>query len=452
MSAIRRLRKDRVMLHLPFRCLVSVGLLALSVGACAPSTATPAAVQLASPPPIAATPTLEPTPLPTPEETPTVIEDVDPLAISLWWPDTLAPIDNPAATALLDNLLARFQNDAPELAVEFRLKKVDAVGGILSTLRTANTVAPGALPDLTLMRREDMQIAAEAGLIQPITPVLAPVLTEDIPPAVLELGMVRDQLYGLPYLVQVQHVLYTSNEPPVDAWTFEALLDAQIPFYLPANRANGLNDTLLLQYLTAGGGWQDDQIILDENALGQVFDFYEQAQRNNMIDPVVVTALTAQDYLNQLTDETPQVAVVSSSTYLRLLDSGSRYGFGPIPTVNGEPATLIDGWMWVMVTSDPDEQAQALRLLDYMVDVDQEGQFARALYLLPARRAAMRAVEPQAYTAFINSLYENATPVLTTSETGALARAIQNGFIALLNGQTTAETATHDVMVQQPSS
>lgn len=440
------------MLLLPFRRLASVGLLALGLGACAPSTATPAAVQLASPPPVAATPTIAPTMLPAPEETAIATEDTTPRMVSLWWPDTLAPIDNPAATALLDNLLANFQNDAPDVSVEFRLKKVDAVGGILSTLRTANTVAPGALPDLTLMRREDMQIAAEAGLIQPITPTLPPALTEDIPLAVLELGMVGDQLYGLPYLVQVQHVLYTSNDVPVEDWTFETLLNAQIPFYLPANRANGLNDTLLLQYLTAGGGWQDDQIVLNESALLEVFDFYEEAQKNGMIDPAVINAATALDYISQLTDETPQIAVVSSTTYLRLLDSGNRYGFGPVPTANGEPATLVDGWMWVMVTSDPDEQAQALRLLDYMVDVDQEGRFARALYMLPARRAAMRAIEPEAYTQFINSLYENASPVLTTSETGALARAIQNGFISLLNGQTTAESATQDVMIQQPSS
>jgi ABC-type glycerol-3-phosphate transport system substrate-binding protein len=371
-----------------------------------------------------------------------------PFSVVVWWPEPLAPLDNETAAETLSEQLSAFQRNTGNTQVEFRLKKVEDVGGIMSTLRTASAVAPGALPDLTLLRRDDLLMAVQAGLAQPLSQRLSPAILEELPTSVLALGRVDEQLYGLPYTIEIQHVAYTDGTTPASPATFSHLLDSQTPFVFAAGRTSSVSDVFLLQYLAANGTWSGNgPVKIDEAALQSTLTFYQQAVAAGIISPDVLEYTNPSDYQTLLNSADSGEVVVTSSQYLKLTSDGSKLSVSQIPTASGKPVTMLDGWMWVMTTSDADRQTRALRFLNWMLDADRQRQYTQIVHMLPSQRTALRQMPDTTYIDFVNTLLANATLPLAQSESGAAARAMQNALASVLSGQHTADDATREVML-----
>jgi ABC-type glycerol-3-phosphate transport system substrate-binding protein len=388
--------------------------------------------------------TPEVTEIPVPEPPPT-----EPPRIIIWWPETLAPLNNEEAAAILAGHIADYERSVNGINVEIRLKQAQDVGGIIETLRTASVVAPDALPDLTLIQREDLVAAVQADLVQPLEGHISSAIIGNLHRAVLALGQVDDELYGLPYALEVQHLAYhpvTNNE----SWRFEEMLLRESPFVFPANRVNGVNDVFLVQYLAAGGALLDGGII-NADALRDTLAFYEQAVAAGIVDPVVLDYSAPANYRRELASGTISAAVVTSSVYLEMLAEGQMLDYGLIPTSNGQPATVLNGWMWVVTTPAADRQTPAVAFLDWMLDAERQGEYDEAVYLLPSQRSALRRWINPAYARFVERLLDNATLPLADNETGSTARALQNGLTSVLLGARTADEATQDVLDQLES-
>lgn len=420
----------------------------VTLAACASAPSVSTMVTLAAEPthtPIV-TPTLtaivqESTPEPTP---------AGPYPVKLWFPEPLAPLDNEDAAELLSEQLSAFQSANTDLTVDYRLKKVADVGGILSTLRAASAVAPGALPDLTLLQRGDLLAAAQAGLIQPLDNRLSVAIMEDVPETALQLGQVEGRLYGVPYALDVQHIAYPSSVA-LDGARFEDVLAADVPFVFPARRGNGISAMLLLEYVANGGTWSGGDMTIDADALQTTLAFYESALDAGVIDPSVLDYGSSADYAAALAEGRREIAVVSSTLYLGLLAQGERLEFSYIPTANGDPVALLEGWMWVVTTSDANRQARALRLINWMLDASRQGEYMRAVHMLPSQRSVLRQLPDSRYATFIVELLPRATLPLTESESGTAARAMQSALESVLTGQRTAAEATQDVLTQLQS-
>lgn len=371
-----------------------------------------------------------------------------PFSVVVWWPEPLAPLDNETAAETLSEQLSAFQRDSDNTQVEFRLKKVEDVGGIMATLRTASAVAPGALPDLTLLRRDDLLTAVQAGLVQPLSQRLSPAVLEELPTSVLALGRVDEQLYGVPYTLEIQHVAYTEGTQVASPPTFAQMLETKTPLIFAAGRTSSISDVFLLQYLAADGAWTEDgPVKIDEAALLSTLTFYEQAVTAGVVSPDVLEYTQPADYQTVLTHDNSGEAVVTSSQYLKLTADGATLNVGAIPTANGKPMTMLDGWMWAMTTSDADRQTRALRFLNWMLDADRQRQYAEVVHMLPSQRTALRQLPNPGYVDFVNTLLANATLPLAQSESGAAARAMQNALASVLSGQRTAADASREVMI-----
>lgn len=429
----------------PLRLLC--GLLLLSVTACAPDAAQQ---PLPTAPPATSTPeppTVAPS-LVAPTETP-VATEVGPQRLTVWWPEPLAPLDNETAAEVLSEQLSAFQRETSNVSVELRLKRVEDVGGIMSTLRTASAVAPGALPDLTLLRRDDLLVAAQAGLIQPLGGRLSPAVLEDLQNVGIELGSISGELYGLPYTLDILHVAYPPSSSAMPSTSYDTLLSEQIPFIFPAGRTSGINNVLLLQYFADGGALSDSgSLVVDANALAQTFAFYEQAVELGVVDPLVLEYVTPSDYIGLLAGADQGLGVVSSTLYLELLDSGIDLRAAAIPNAEGSAQTVADGWMWVLTTSDADRQTQALRFLNWMMDANRQANYASGVHMLPSQRSALRQLAYPEYASFSGELLSNAVLPLTEAESGAAARAMQAALATVLTGQRSADEATRDVISQ----
>ena len=395
--------------------------------------------------------TIESPPLAAPTSAPLATVEVTEAVtqtLNIWWPEPLAPIDNQDAADLLSEQISAFQSANRDISVNFRLKKAQDVGGIMSTLKAASLVAPRAMPDLTLVRRSDMLTAAQAGLIMPIDERGEAAILDNFQPMVNALGRMNDRLYGLPYNVEVQHVAYQTDVTPPERWSLSSVLTNKIAIVFPAGRANSLSDIFLAQYRDATGTRESGELIIDADELRSLFQFYEQAVADELIDPIVLEYILPDDYRGGLATGDIPAGIVTSTLYLKLMASGAALDYAPIPTASGQPATLIDGWMWVLTSADSEQQAIAMRFLNWMLDVDRQGRYNQAISMLPSQRTALRQWENADYASFIDTLLNNASLPISDSASSATARVIQSALASVISGQRTAEQATQDVINQ----
>lgn len=375
----------------------------------------------------------------------------EPLRLKIWWPDVLVAEDNEALIQALDAQIEGFVSSESNVIVESRLKQVGTTGGIMSTLASASNVAPAALPTLTLIRRQDLLMAERDGLIQSIDGLIPSAIQGDLN-RVLPLGQVNGELYGLPYMLDLQHIVYrTPSGEAYDDWSYEAVLERQQPFVFAAGRANGLSDVFLLQYLSAGGELDDDgSLTFNPSALRTTLRFYEQASDSGLIDGFALNYAAQTDYLTNFQDGLIDNAVFSSSTYLALHENDPSLRIAPIPTPDGRMTSLLDGWMWVLVATEPEQQEAATRFVVWMMNAQRQASIARLSYRLPSQQSAFQfELAGNADASSYLELLENPVFPISESEGGTLARAMQEAFSSVLTTASTADEATDLVAEQQ---
>ena len=74
--------------------------------------------------------------------------------LQAWLPVPLISDESAVAFALLQEHTSVFSSNN-NIEVEYRIKDVGVTGGIMSSIRSGSKVAPGALPDVALIRRRD---------------------------------------------------------------------------------------------------------------------------------------------------------------------------------------------------------------------------------------------------------------------------------------------------------
>ncbi|MEM6526699.1 MAG: extracellular solute-binding protein [Chloroflexota bacterium] len=397
-----------------------------------------------------------PSPTSTPEVAATLIPTVEatpdePESLVIWLPDVLIPaVAGEDNIDLLNQQIAEF-GASMDVTIEIRRKRVRDVGGILPTLRTAKDIAPGVIPDVTLVQREDLLAAADLEVAYPVEGIVPSGIIGDLYESALRLGQVDGELFGVPYALEIQHVVYDDSVTNLRDSSFETYLEADVPFTFPAARATGLNNTFLVQYLAAGGTLgPNGELQVNEEALLQTLRFYEEGVDADLITSQVLDYTRALEYRSVLTtDDAFGAAVVSSQVYMELLDSDAAFGVGALPTASGDQTTSLDGWMWVMTTADSDQQSIVADFIDWMLDVNRQGEYVRSLALLPSQRGAFRAWYGEAYDeAFINTLLENAQLPLIETTGGTAPRAIQTALEGVIAGEQTAREATAAVVEQ----
>jgi len=376
--------------------------------------------------------------------TPAITPTSDPGIILIWWPAPLYPTDESSTAArILREQVAGYAATHTR-AIQIRPKRGDGVGGIYQTLHSGAIAAPGAMPDLTLLRRSDLIQAAADKLIEPIdTSGLAP---DDLFASALALGKVRGTQYGIPYTLDVQHVVYRTTAFATPPRTTTDLLEAAQTYLFPAGVINGgVSPTLLAQYTALGGRITDDQgkPVLDRGPLVEVLRFYEKAVASKLIG-ASPTYTNMTQYWPVFISGKANLAQIDSSTYLSQRARLSNVAILPIPAEKA--ITPLDGWMWVITTSDPDKKKRALEVLTWFMRGDQQGQFTHEIGALPSRRSALQVWGDDDYAVFARSLLEQ--PALPPPDLlpAVVTTALQKAFEDVLAGRKTADVAADDAL------
>jgi ABC-type glycerol-3-phosphate transport system substrate-binding protein len=370
------------------------------------------------------------------------------VVITVWMPDTLAlTIETPGGEALLEQLVS-FDETHPDIRVEFYSKRTTGPGSAVGYLRSAPPVAPGILPDLVLLDQERLLDAAREKLIVPLDDLVDPALVETLYPVARDLGTVDDQLFGLAYVLEFQHMVYRLSffrEPPN---TFEAVLGNSVPYLFPAAPKDNVNLTTLTQYLAAGGSLVDAEgrPHLDAEPLREVLTFYAEGRSKGMIDPALFQISDTHDTWINYRDLQAGLATVSSTQYLADRQSvRTSTGLSWIPTPDGQPASLVTGWSWAVVATDPERQQAALELLGFLLDPVNQGTYTRAAAWLPSRPAALAVWgDTDRYLAFAEMALDAATVQPEATLLSPVGPAIQDAVEAVLLNNVLPVQAAND--------
>lgn len=376
--------------------------------------------------------------------------------LRVWLPAPLISDESGDAFQLLSEHTAAFSSSS-NIDIEYRIKDVGKVGGIMSTIRSGKDVAPAALPDVTLIRRREFTPAQSQQYLQSMETLFSSSLINDLDGG-LEFGQIPLEagiaLYGLPYLYDV---LLAVHSQPLQAdgyrLKFVDVLANEAAFLFPAARANGLNQTFYLQYLSAGGMTPSSGVMnINEEALGIVLKFYEDLVRRGLVTPDVLTYQSPNAYQSEFVNRSDrsQLAVFRASEYFAMTEQqGATLMAAQVPTASGGGQSIRDGWLWVLVTPDMSRQTLSARYLEWMMEPEFHADFARALYHLPTQPALLDAsLPPGADRQFFVDLLENATLPLPENEGGTAPRLMQEALIDILHGDATTEQAAKQVLSQ----
>ncbi len=422
----------RVFVH-----VMVIALVAACVGASANNNQTPAPTEdlvTTTPLPVV----VQSTPLPTQEAS---FSDL--ATLTIWWPDALAPADRPEVTALIGEQIEAFdQSENSMFDVEFRRKRYQDVGGIMATLRSANSVAPGALPDMTLLPRSEVLAAAEEGLIYPMEGLITSAVLGDLYDSSIKLGQVNNEIYGLAYMLDVNTLVYHPDET-YDDWSFDAVLERGQSWAFPTRRANGLSNVLYAQYVDAANRPLNLALpSIDEEAMLQIFEFYETADGAELFSEEARDYSAIADYADDLIRGDINAGILDSTQYIALRADDSDLLLGSIPTQSGDPTGVLDGWMWVITTNNADQQAVAARFLNWMMETGRQSDFANTILMLPSQKSALQRFDDDLLDINrVDSILENAIIPLPENSGGTLVRNLQQAFNDLMAGEVTAEEA-----------
>jgi multiple sugar transport system substrate-binding protein len=388
--------------------------------------------------------------------------------LKLWLPEELNPHSDRPGADILRQQLAEFNESHTDLQVDVAVKKIHGRGGILDYLRTAEEAVPSVLPDLIVVGVGDLETLASSNHIQPLDDLLPSSLATDRFPFAIEMGIVSEQADDGPFTMgfvigaDMQHMVYRTNllsSPPI-SWT--GIITPPIPFIFPSGGiGQQVNDATLIQYMATGGKVTDQEgnPVLDERTLIRLLTFYSDCTNTGAISPTIVLSISDADQSwERFKGGEGAMAVVRANTYWPEATAGetgdplaSTVAAASVPTSNGHPFTIVrDGWAIALVAQDPDRQALAMTLFNWLTAPDNNAEWTQAAGYLPSTRGALRTWDvSEAERLSLRGMLEAAIPAPSPdvmAEVGPpLQTAVEGVLIKTVSPQEAARTAVQSL-------
>lgn len=321
---------------------------------------------------------------PTPQVTPT---ESGPLRLTLWLPPKFDPQSGTLAGNLLKERLAEFGTNHPDVELEVRIKAVEGVGGLLETLRTASSVAPGAVPSLIALPRADLETAALSGLIYPYPENAGGLQGDDWFDYARDISQVQGAGYSLPFAGDALVLLYRpvnfSNPPQ----TWDEILMSGQRLAVPAGDPQAVVSLAL--YLSGSGLVQNEQgrPQLEAEVLQKVLNIYSRGLGLGVILPGMVDMASDGLAWQTYKDGGAQMVITWANRYLAEPPADTTAGL--LPSLSGQPYALADGWSWAVADPQPARRLLAVELAEFLTDADFLAEWSEASGTLVVRPSSL---------------------------------------------------------------
>ena len=408
-----------------FRLVLSLGLF-FSAGC---SSLEPFLASLTPPTPVPTrTARLTPTPPPLPTETAPAEPEMSSLRV--WLPAQFNLSEENPAAELLAQRLREFESQHADLKIEVRLKTAETEGDILNALSITSAAAPGALPDLVLLSRSDLETAALLGLLHPIDGLSNSLDDPNWYSYAQQLAHIQNTGYGLPFLGDALVLIYYPELGQIVTW--EDVLASEGDIVFPAGNPDGLIGLSL--YASAGGEILDSQGVpmLDQEILVRVLTLVEEGLSKEIFPPSLSNVTNEAQTLQIYRGGSANKGIVWYLSY-RPLEDGA---ITPLPGLGDLPFAYATGWVWALAGSDPEKQQLAVELAEYLVAEDFIAEWTRATGYLPTRPSI---VEDGDRT--LTAIIESAHPIPSRDVLAVVGPLMQEALTRVLNGEQPEDVA-----------
>lgn len=385
---------------------------------------------------LAPTQTLQPTPTATVAPT---LSAPQTTTLKIWLPPQFDPSADTPEAKLLQARLDAFTSRRPRVEVVVRVKALTGPGGILASLKASQAAAPLALPDLVLLSRPLLEETAEDGLIVALDEMTNAMEDENWYDCARQLSQYDGAVMGLPFAGDVMLMAYRPaviEEPPTN---WEVILNSEEIFIFPAADKEAMATFAL--YYGAGGEFvmEEGALIFDEAVFTEVFSFFHQGVVAEVM-PYWLTQFETEDQAWEAYEtEQAQMALVWVSKYLSSPTTGTA--FTAIPIQAESAFTIADGWLWGLVSDDPERQALSVELAEFLTANDFMMAWTSQAGYVPLRPNALDAWTEDDAWAILDQTLQNAQVIPSQYVLNALGPSVRDAVISVLKDQVSPEEA-----------
>lgn len=404
----------------------------------------PGCSQLAFPgisPTPAVIPTRNPTFTPAPEATHI---PAGPVVLRLWVPPQFDPNgENPGAD-LFRRRLEEYLTKRPDVRLEVRVKATSGPGGVIDALITSNAAAPLALPDIVLLSREQLETAALKGLLYPDDAMSESLAQGDWYPFAQQLTQIQSSTFGIPFAGEALIRLYRPAEVEQPSEDWDGSIAAGEAMIFPA--ADPQAFFTLSEYLSAGGHVEDEQgrPILELNVLRNVLAFYQEAETAGVM-PLWLTQLASdEDAWRAYMEGRAHILITWTSRYLSQLP-GDTAALS-LPTENGEPFTLVKGWIWASANPNSERRSLSVDLIDFLTESKFLAEWSQAMGYLPPRSSALAGWSNPTLRDLSQEIIRSAQIIPSNDVSVTLGPALQSSVVNVLKQQMEPLSAAQEAI------
>ena len=370
------------------------------------------------------------TPPPLVTATPAVEAGTERPTLRVWLPEQFNPAaENPSAE-ILSERLAEFESQHPGLKIEVRIKKATEEGDILNALSVTSNAAPGALPDLILLSRSELESAALKGLLHPIDGLSTLLDDPNWYRYAQQLGHLQNTGYGLPFVGDAMVLVYYPELGAIVTWEDVLSSDGQLVF--PAGNPQGLVGLSL--YASAGGEIlnADGIPMLDQEVLTRVLSLVKEGVSKEVFPASLANISNETQTLQIYRTGNANKAIVWFLSY-RPAEDGAII---PLPSLDEISFSYATGWIWALAGSNPENQQLAVELAEHMVADDFLSGWTQETGYLPTRPSIVES-EDRTMTAIL----ESAQPIPSSEVLAILGPLMQEALTRVLGGEAPEDVA-----------
>lgn len=365
--------------------------------------------------------------------------------ILIWLPPQFDPANQGAAGVALGELFTQFTEEHPETTLAYRIKDTSGEASGLNMLSSAASAAPGTLPAIMVLDRNDMVTAMQKGLIYPIGTDLFADDTDSWFGFARESAVVENALYGIPIAGDPLVLAYRPALTGPDMNNWEEILTRGLPIGFEPNSSIDLFGMFI--YLSQGGRTKDEQgkPLLDQEILTQTLNFFLNGGQKGAFPPAIAKDSATGQSWKQFTDGTYHIAITKFSQYRH----SQRADFTAMPIPRNDensPYPLINTWNVVITTKNEELAAFGAELAEMISSPEFNDRWTHLNGYLPVRTVNLTEWEKDAKYAEIRIMSDRGTLLPGSSVLTKLIPIVNGAVSKVILTTTSPEAAASEAL------
>ena len=365
------------------------------------------------------------------------------IILTIWLPPEFDVAGGNLAANLLQDKLAEFTEQHPQVRIEIRVKAEEGTGGMLDSLLAAQSAAPLAQPDLILLPHIQLQDAAQSGVLSPISGSSTEVDSRDWYPFAQQMASIDGQNYGIPFAADALAVAFRPTAVSTIPSNWNAYLEARRPLGLAVADPWAQFSLAELAALHEKSGDVSEFSFTEQDLVG-LFEFYSSAQARGVFPFWFTQYQTYEQSWQAFTEGRVPMVVAWTS---KIFDSRNLEILGsPLPTQSGRDFTLVKGWVLVISTPYTERIQLVTELAEFLTTPEFIAQWSAAAGLLPSRASSLAAWAPDARQALASQIVLGAVALPPKATLEVWGQPLADAMVGILKQELTTQEAVDGIL------